>query len=142
MKHGSCSLHLIVSTIGRLVRVLVRSRLDLLVSGGTSIFLIIVVVDVELSADTVISAATTAAAAEGAKKDEDQEATQGDQNDSPNLESAYAVPIIIKINRYAMIRRALTVIEALFTEALISQGIRVPIAGLCHLGEEECTHHQ
>ena len=78
MKHSSRSLHLIVSTIGHLVRVLVGSRLDLLVPGGTSILLIIVVVDVELSADAVISASATATAAKGAKKDEDQEAAQGD----------------------------------------------------------------
>ena len=78
MKHSSFSLHLIVSTIGHLVRVLVRSRLDLLVPGGTSILLIIVIVDVELSADAIISASATAAAAKGAKKDQDQEAAQGD----------------------------------------------------------------
>ena len=102
MKHSSRSLHLIVSTIGHLVRVLVGSRLDLLVPGGTSILLIIVVVDVELSADAIISAATTAAATERAKKDQDQEATQGDQYDRPNRERANAVPPFININRYAM----------------------------------------
>ena len=67
MKHSRCSVHLIVSTIGRLVRVLVSCWLDLLVPGSPSILLIVVVVDIELFADAVISAAATAAAAKGAK---------------------------------------------------------------------------
>ena len=91
-------MHLIVSTIGRLVRVLVSCRLDLLVPGSPSILLIVVVVDIELFADAVISAAATAAAANGAKKDQDQEAAQGDQNDSPNRESAKAEIIILNRN--------------------------------------------
>ena len=98
MKHSSCYVHLIVSTIGRLVGVLVSLRLDLLVPGSPSILLIVVVVDIELFADAVISAAATAAAAKGAKKDQDQEAAQGDQDDSPNRENAVAGPTIIKIN--------------------------------------------
>ena len=99
MKHSSRSVHLIVSTIGGLVRVLVSRRLDLLVPAGSpSILLIIVVVDIELFADAVISAAATAAAAKGAKKNQNQEAAQGDQDDSPNRENAVAGPPIIKIN--------------------------------------------
>ena len=101
MKHSSAaqSLHLIVPIIGHLVRVLVIRRLDLLVpSGSPRILLIIVVVDIELFADAVISAAATAAAANGAKKDQDQEAAQGDQNDSPNRESAKAEIIILNRN--------------------------------------------
>ena len=99
MKHSSRSVHLIVSTIGGLVRVLVSRRLDLLVPAGSPcILLIIVVVDIELFADAVISAAATAAAAKGAKKDQNQEAAQGDQDDSPNRENAVAGPPIIKIN--------------------------------------------
>ena len=95
MKHSSCSMHLIVSTIGRLVRVLVSCRLDLLVPGSPSILLIVVVMDIELFADAVISAAAAAAAAKGTKKDQNQEAAQGDQDDSPNRENAHAVPIVI-----------------------------------------------
>ncbi len=69
-----------------------------MVPGSPSILLIVLVVDVELSADAVVPAAATAAATKDTKKDHDQEGAQGDQNDSPNLDRTEAVIIIIKLN--------------------------------------------